>query len=68
LGISPLEAHCWVLERSFAIEHAKPQHFQGAKIVDYWLEINPHEPKKWIQESGGTLEQAYRILKNLKKK
>lgn len=68
LGISPFEAHCWVFERKFAIEHAKPQHFQDKKIVDYWMEINPHEPKEEIRNCGGTLDQAFQRLKNLKKK
>ena len=68
LGISPFDAHCWVFERKFAIEHAKPQHSQGKKVVDYWMEINPHEPKEEIRDCGGTLDQAYRILKKLKKK
>lgn len=67
-GISPFNAHCWALERKFAIEHAKPQHFQGTKIVDYWLEINPDEPENWINNCGGTLDQAYHILKRLKAK
>jgi site-specific DNA-methyltransferase (adenine-specific) len=68
LGISPFDAHCWVFERKFAIEHAKPQHFQGTKVVDYWMEINPHEAKDESRDCGGTLDQAYRILKKLKKK
>ena len=68
LGISPFDAHCWVFDRKFAIEHAKPQHFQDKKIVDYWMEINPLEPKEEIRDCGGTLDQAYRILKKLKKK
>ncbi|HLA88640.1 MAG TPA: hypothetical protein VJL10_11490, partial [Anaerolineales bacterium] len=62
------DAHCWVFERKFAVENAKPQHFQGKKVVDYWMEINPHEPKGEIRDCGGTLDQAYRILKKLKKK
>lgn len=68
LGISPFDAHCWVFPRKYAIENAKPQHFQGKKVVDYWLEINPHEPKDWISGHGGTLDQAYSILKKIKKK
>ena len=67
LGISPFDAHCWVFERKFAIEHAKPQHFQDKKIVDYWMEINPLEPKEEIRDCGGTLDQAFQRLKNLKK-
>lgn len=67
LGLSPFDAHCWVLERKYAIANAKPQHKSG-KVVDYWIEINPRKPDDWIQNCGGTLEQAYSILKTLKQK
>jgi hypothetical protein len=32
------------------------------------MEINPNQVKPWNKDCGGTLEQAFRILKNLKKK
>jgi len=66
-GISPFDAHCWILERKHAIEHAKPQH-RGPKVADYWLEINPGRPSDWILDHGGSLEKGYRILKSLLKK
>ena len=50
-----------------AIEHATPQHYQGAKVADYWMEINPHQPPEWAKDYGGTLDQAYKILKGLRK-
>jgi site-specific DNA-methyltransferase (adenine-specific) len=68
LGISPFNAHCWVVERQYAISNAKPQHRRGAKVADYWIEVHPKKPEKWIGDCGGTLEQTYRILKTLKKK
>lgn len=67
LGISPFDAHCWVFERKYAIKNSKPQHKSG-KAVDYWMEINSNQLKTWNKDCGGTLDQAYRILKNLKKK
>jgi len=67
LGISPFKAHCWILERKYAIKHAKPQHKSG-KVADYWIEIDPQQPKDWIKDYGGTLDQAYSFLKNLLRK
>jgi len=67
LGISPFQAHCWVLERKYVLKNAKPQHKSG-KIADYWIEIDPSQLKDWIKDNGGTLAQAYSILKNIKKK
>lgn len=68
LGISPFDAHCWVIKREVALEHATPQHTQGKKVVDYWIEVKPNEPEDWMAKFGGSLSQAQSILKNLKKK
>lgn len=59
-GISPTQAHCWVLERNYAISHAKPQHKS-----EYWISFNPKSPPNWLQGHGGTLDQAYEVLKKL---
>jgi 16S rRNA G966 N2-methylase RsmD len=67
LGISPFDAHCWIFERNYIIEHAKPQH-KGTKIADYWIEITPYQPQEWTKGYGGTLDKAYRNLKSLRKK
>ena len=67
LGISPFDAHCWIFERNYIIKHAKPQH-KGTKIADYWIEINPNQPPEWTKGYGGTLDEAYRNLKSLRKK
>lgn len=67
LGISPFDAHCWIFERQYAIRHAKPQHTSG-KVADFWIEINPKKPDEWVKDCGGTLDQAYQILKSIIKK
>jgi site-specific DNA-methyltransferase (adenine-specific) len=62
-GISPTEAHCWILERDYAISHAKPQHKS-----EYWISFKPTNPPEWLRSSGGGLDQAYQVLRNLKNK
>ncbi len=66
LGISPFDVHCWIFEKDFALTHAIPQH-RGSKVADYWMEINSNYPPEWAIGKGGTLENAYRIIKNLRK-
>lgn len=62
-GISPTEAHCWVLELNYAISHAKPQH-----KTEYWISFSPQNPPEWLNGFGGSLDQAYEVLRNLKNK
>lgn len=63
LGISPSEAHCWIFNREYIINKAKPQH----KGADFFLTINPETPPEWANKGGGSLDKVYQILKNLKK-
>ena len=63
LGISPFEAHCWVFSREYAIQNATQQH-KGAK--EYWVHIDPRKPPEWAKNCGGTLEDAFQIIKKLK--
>lgn len=64
LGISPSDAHCWVFNRDYIVDKAKPQH----KGADFFLTINPEKLPDWACIGGGRLDEAYHILKNLKKK
>jgi site-specific DNA-methyltransferase (adenine-specific) len=66
-GISPNEAHCWVFDREYAIKNATPQH-KGEKGAEYWIDINLKHPPKWIKGCGGSLDEAYQVLRNLKPK
>jgi site-specific DNA-methyltransferase (adenine-specific) len=65
LGISPFEAHCWIFGREYAIKNATQQH-KGAK--EYWMHIDPKKPQPWTQGYGGSLNDAYEFIKNLKPK
>lgn len=64
-GISPFAAHCWVFEKNFALKHATKQHKGGAKS-EYWISITPSQPQEWTKEHGGTLDEAYQIIKKIK--
>ncbi|HLO15754.1 MAG TPA: DNA methyltransferase [Anaerolineales bacterium] len=65
LGISPLEAHCWIFPREYVIKYATQQH-RGAK--DYWIPLNPQNPPEWSRDWGGPLDEVYQIIKKLKPK
>jgi site-specific DNA-methyltransferase (adenine-specific) len=64
-GVSPFEVHCWIFERQHALNNATQQH-KGTKGSEYWITIKPNDPPKWARGSGGTLEEAYKVLKKIK--
>ena len=64
-GISPYEAHCWIIDKDAALNHGQPQHV-GASGAEYWLSIYPTEIPDWAKKYGGTMENAYKILKSKK--
>lgn len=68
LGISPFEAHCWVISkqilRQYVIGHSG-QHTGSAGKDTAWFTVSPQSPPSWLLPFGGTLEQAYKVLKSL---
>ena len=64
LGISPYEAHCWVIPRAAAIQHGKPQH-KVANAAEYWLMVNPQNIPEWLHDYGGSLDHAIKVLKKI---
>lgn len=68
LGISPSNAHCWVLSKqvlkALVIGHMGQHTGSGGKETA-WITINPEDPPSWVQMYGGDLEKAYFILKSL---
>ena len=71
LGISPFEAHCWVVSKSilkqYVIGHMG-QHTGATGQDTAWFSVTPHKPPDWLAPYGGTLEQAFAVLRNLKPK
>jgi site-specific DNA-methyltransferase (adenine-specific) len=62
VGLSPFDVHCWVFDKKYALENATKQHKGGSKS-EYWMTIDPKKTPTWAKEHGGTLEQAYKLLR-----
>jgi len=66
LGLSPFEAHCWVISKQLLNERVighTPQH-GGLKGSDtYWISVDPSNPPDWLRGCGGTLRAAYEIIR-----
>jgi len=62
-GISPEDAHCWVIDRSSLGKYMKFIAEDRSGYETMWLAINPHENDAWVSEFGGNLEKAYQVLK-----
>ena len=71
LGISPFEAHCWVISKKilkqYVIGHMG-QHTGSSGQETAWFAVNPQLPPNWILPCWRTLEQAYKVLKSLSNK
>jgi hypothetical protein len=71
LGISPQEAHCWVVSKKLLIDNVighTGQHTGSSGKDTAWLTVKPHEPPSWMTGCGGTLDQAYQVLINLRRR
>jgi len=68
LGISPFDAHCWVVSkkilRTNVIGHLG-QHTGSTGQETAWFAVNPKSPPDWLAPCGGTLDQAYKVLRSL---
>jgi hypothetical protein len=71
LGISPLEAHCWVISKIILKEHVighLGQHTGIGGKDTAWFSVNPNNPPQWLSTCGGSLQQAFVVLENLSRK
>ena len=70
LGISPHNAHCWVIDKQKLKEKVighMGQHTGKEGQETSWLTINPNEIPEWLNNYGGTLSEAYDVLKRISK-
>lgn len=72
LGISPHDAHCWVLPKAdllrlWRVEHViSSQHDGGHGGIDTaWFAVDPADPPAWIRPFGGTLDEALERIRAL---
>jgi hypothetical protein len=71
LGVSPFQAHCWVVSKEILQEHVighLGQHTGASGQETAWLPVNPNNPPEWLNSCGGTLEQAYAVLISLSRR
>lgn len=71
LGISPFEAHCWVLSKAilkrFVIGHLG-QHTGSEGKETAWITVDPKIPPEWITQFGGPLADAFLVLKSFSRR
>ena len=69
LGVSPFDAHCWVIPRDILManwgveEGLESQHLGAAGADTAWLVVRPDSVPEWLQDFGGTLERATAVLR-----
>ncbi|MBF2761745.1 MAG: hypothetical protein ISN28_16040 [Ectothiorhodospiraceae bacterium AqS1] len=68
-GISPFEAHAWVLSKSFVLEgwdklpDFKTQHAGKSGKDTAWIHVDAGSPHEWLNEKGGDLSTALMVLR-----
>ena len=71
LGISPFNAHCWVLPKATILaqwragEGIKPQHGGQTGTDTAWLHVDPNAVPRWLTDWGGRLSDALDIVTRL---
>lgn len=64
LGVSPFDAHCWVLEKTtilheWRVTHNLTSQHGGASGSDTaWMTVDPGAVPTWLRSHGGTLRQG----------
>jgi hypothetical protein len=71
LGISPFDAHCWVVSKRILLKYVIGHMGQHTGLGGHdtaWITVLPQNPPEWLKDCGGTLDQAFNVLKGLKRK
>lgn len=71
LGISPFDAHLWVVEKAEIMRRWElsdgvvSQHGGNEGTDTAWLTVDPTAPHSWLRPYGGTLAAGVRVLSGL---
>lgn len=71
LGVSPFDAHCWVLSKEMIMEEwgagdgLRTQHGGRQGSDTAWLRVDPLEAPTWLRYHGGSLGAAIPVLHRL---
>jgi hypothetical protein len=68
LGLSPFDAHCWVLPKAVVIERwqqrdgifSQQRGAVGSETA--WLAVSPNNPLPWLHQFEGQLRHAVEII------
>lgn len=70
MGISPHDAHCWVIPKKDLLRLWKTervisaQHNSGHGGTDTaWMDVDPANPPEWLAPFGGTLDEALALIR-----
>ena len=72
LGISPFDAHCWILPKNVIMKQwsigGTQSHHRGKAGRDTaWLQVDPNNVQNWLREWGGSLSEATSIVTRITK-
>lgn len=69
LGVSPFDAHAWVVPKDVLREHVigvTGQHTGASGQDTAWMKnVSAANPPVWLRPYGGTLREAFAVLKSL---
>ena len=68
LGLSPNEAHCWLIPKSEihrGRDGVSSQHGGKAGRDTLWLNFPANKPPAWLTSFGGSLDLAIKLMKDL---
>ncbi|HRQ73700.1 MAG TPA: hypothetical protein PLU35_11790 [Phycisphaerales bacterium] len=70
LGVSPFNAHCWVIPKPLLKQHVigrLGQHTGRRGTDTAWMSFAPGQPYPWMKPCGGRLRDAVAILRRCSK-
>ena len=70
LGVSPFDAHCWVIEKDTVMTlwsngTISSQHGGASGTDTAWITVNPEQPPDWIRPLGGSLSAGFARIQTL---
>ena len=68
LGVSPFDAHCWVLTKRALRAHVigkLGQHGGASARETAWVAVKPGAAPAWMRNAGGSLRDAVTLLRTL---
>jgi hypothetical protein len=63
LGLSPSTVHAWFIPKHVAWSHSVSQHGGKEGTDTRWLSFPADAPSRWLEEFGGTLDQALAVMR-----